>query len=278
VPDSVAVLRVELNRGICAVRESIRKKGVLAAATLVASTAASQLAFPVIAARRRDRRFTFQGEQLPYTLHRYNCTYRNERTVEISIARWFLAAGRTGRMLEVGNVLAHYGVTGHTVVDKYETVAGVLNQDIIGYTPDHPFDTVVAISTLEHIGWDDEPREPEKVLQAIDAVRCCVAPGGRLLVTLPIGYNPMLDDALRSGAVQMQRETWLVRENRSNDWRETDRDEALGREYGRPFRNANALCIGTEHRRTAADDVDSRISNGVNNDAGNVDGSSGRRA
>lgn len=215
---------------------------------LIATTVAGQLAFPVIRARRRDDYFTFCGERLPYAVHRYNNTFRNERIVEISIANWFLSGAANARVLEVGNVLGHYGVNGHTVVDKYETAPGVINADIVDYVPERRFDTVVSISTLEHVGWDEEPREPRKVFQAFDAVRGFVAPGGRLLVTIPIGYNTTLDEGLRSGALTFDREIWLMRTNRRNEWRECGRDEALAGAYGSPFNAANTLCVGVDHR------------------------------
>jgi hypothetical protein len=230
--------------GIAAVRNSIKNRGLVPTMSLIAAIATGQLVLPVTRARRRNERFTFRGERLPYTLHRYNDTFRNERIVELSIATWFLSGRENARVLEVGNVLSHYGVTGHTVIDKYEPAPGVLNDDIVGYTPEQPFDLVVSVSTLEHVGWDEEPREPEKVFEAFEAVRGLVAPGGALLITIPIGYNPTLDEGLRAGLPGFDEEIWLIRVNRRNDWRECGREEALASEYGRPFPAANALWIG----------------------------------
>ncbi|MEV4319672.1 hypothetical protein [Actinocrispum sp. NPDC049592] len=238
-------MRIEISRGVTAVRDSVKEKGLGATANLVAATAVGQLTFPVTKAMRQNERFLFRGEELPYTLHRYNNAYRNERTVEISIARWFLTREPNGRILEIGNVLAHYGLTGQTVLDKYETVPGVINEDIVDWTPEQKFDTVLAVSTLEHVGWDETPREPEKVFAAFEAVRSYVAPGGKLLVTCPIGHNKALDGGLRSGRIKFDEETWLVRTAKRNEWREATKDEALSREYGRPFRNANAVYVGT---------------------------------
>ncbi|TDV57831.1 SAM-dependent methyltransferase [Actinophytocola oryzae] len=239
-------LRVELVRGALAVRGSIRQRGLATTVGLAATTAAGQLAFPLIRARRRGEHFTFQGERLPYAVHRYNNTFRNERAVEISIAKRFLAGSGDGRVLEVGNVLAYYGVTGHTVIDRYEPAPGVLNDDIVDYVPERPFDTVVTVSTLEHVGRDEDPREPEKVFRAFEAVRRCVAPGGRLLVTVPVGYNRTMDEGLRDGAVTFDRETWLIRTTRRNDWRECTREEGLAGEYGHPFTAANTILVGED--------------------------------
>jgi hypothetical protein len=139
----------------------------------------------------------------------------------------------------------HYGHTGHTVLDKYEVIPGVLNDDIADFVPEVPFDSVVAISTLEHVGWDETPREPAKVFRAIDNVKNCVGnPGGRVLVTMPIGHNKALDAGLRAGDVTFPEESWLVRRNRRNEWAEVERDEALSKEYGSPYTNANGLFVG----------------------------------
>ncbi|QFZ16158.1 class I SAM-dependent methyltransferase [Saccharothrix syringae] len=240
---NIHVLRTELDRTISGLRESVRDKGVVPTARRVAAVAAGQVAFPMTRVVRRDERFGFLGEELPYTFLRYNNAFLNERAVEISIARWFLSH-RRGRVLEVGNVLAHYGFRAHAVVDKYEVVPGVLNADVVDYRPAEPFDSVVAISTLEHVGWDESPREPDKVFRAIENVRNCAAPEGRVLVTMPIGHNQALDAGLRDGRVAFPRESWLVRDSRRNEWRETTADEALTKRYGHPYTGANGLYVG----------------------------------
>ena len=242
---NIHVLRTEMRRTISALRQSVNDKGLMRTAERVAAVAVTQVAAPLIQTRRQSDRFQFRGEQLPYTLARYNNSFLNERTVEISIARWFLAKSGDGRVLEVGNVLAHYGVTGQTVLDKYEIIPGVLNDDIVDFVPESPFDTVIAISTLEHVGWDEEPREPDKVFRAIENVKNCVGAGGRVLVTVPIGHNKALDAGLRAGDVSFPQETWLARKNRRNEWAEVERDEALRQEYGEPYTGANGLYVGT---------------------------------
>lgn len=240
---SIHVLRTELARTVSGLRVSISEKGLARTGGRVLAVAGGQLAFPITRSRRQDERFTIGGEQLPYTYARYNNAFLNERTVEISIAKWFLAGG-TGRMLEIGNVLPHYGVTGHTVLDKYELIPGVINEDIVDFAPERPYDSVVAISTLEHVGWDEEPRRPEKVFKAFEAVRSFSTSSGRVLVTTPIGHNTALDGGLRSGELSLPVEHWMVRRNRRNEWIETDREDALSRSYGLPYTGANGLYVG----------------------------------
>jgi hypothetical protein len=55
----------------------------------------------------------------------------------------------------------------------------------------------VAISMLEHVGTDERPAAPGKAVQAIQALRGLLASEGRLVLTVPVGYNPAFDAALR---------------------------------------------------------------------------------
>jgi SAM-dependent methyltransferase len=113
--------------------------------------------------------------------------------VEIPIALGFLGRGR--RVLEVGNVLRQYAPVpdGYTVVDKYERGAGVINRDVLDVT--ETFDLIVSISTLEHIGLDEHPREPGKAAAAVSHLRSLLAPGGAMLATWALCYNRDLDEA-----------------------------------------------------------------------------------
>jgi len=63
------------------------------------------------------RTFKFQGRHYGYFCHRYNYTWRNERAIEVPIIWKMVEENREGRVLEVGNVLAHYFPVRHDVLD-----------------------------------------------------------------------------------------------------------------------------------------------------------------
>lgn len=174
--------------------------------------------------------FTYNGVDLDYFDHRYNSTRRNERAVEIPIARLWIA--EHGIDLEVGNVLGHYGHTGHRVVDRYEP--GAENIDV--FDIHEPARSVVSISTLEHVRWDEPDRDPWGAVAALEHLQHLA---DQLLVTIPMGHHPLLDEHLLGGAGATSAVT-LVRVG--DGWKQTD--ELEWRPYGVTTKWAGSVWIG----------------------------------
>lgn len=205
--------------------------------------------------RRRalgPRTFSFDGASYPYFYHRYNTTWRNERVVEVPIAQRAVADAVGRKILEVGNVLAHYGEVRHVVVDKYERAPGVINADAIDHRTDDRYDLIVSVSTIEHVGFDEEPRDATKTLRVVEHLRTLLAPGGRMLVTVPLGYNPDLDAMLREGKFPFTRIRTLKRISADNRWQEVPWEDVKHARYGAPFPAANAVLVGTIDNKEAS--------------------------
>ena len=194
------------------------------------------------------RRFYVGGRAYRYFFHDYNKAWTCERTVEVPIAVHYLQQYAGKRVLEVGNVLAHYQPTQHEVVDKYEVAPGVLNLDVVDVSPEPRYDLIISISTLEHVGWDEPVKEAGKIPAAITRLTGCLRPGGLLLVTLPLNYNTYLDQHLRDGTIKFDQVHYLRRVSALNAWREVDRPTAEGGLYGTPYTSANGLVIGLIRR------------------------------
>jgi len=187
--------------------------------------------------------FEFLGESYEYFSHKYNNTWKNERAIEVPIM-WKIVKGCRGRVLEVGNVLSHYCPISHDVVDKYELEAGVINEDIIDFRPMYKYDLIVSISTLEHVGWDEKPQDSSKVLVAIQNMKTnCLADGGTMVLTMPLGYNPEVDRLLAESILDLGRKYYMKRLSIDNEWRQTDWFGVKGTKYGTPFPCANAIVI-----------------------------------
>jgi hypothetical protein len=190
-----------------------------------------------------DALFTVQGEPYRYFIALYNHTWLNERIVEVPVVTRFLEQYR-GSALEIGNVLGHYFSHTHTVVDKYENAVGIINADILDYAPGERYEAIAAISTLEHIG-HDKVRDDRKVLKVYGhIVNDLLSDTGAFLFTVPVGFNPVFDGHIDTGAIKPDDSFCLKRTSADNEWVEVDWDEIKNCKYMEPFHCANGLYVG----------------------------------
>ncbi len=208
---------------------------------------------PVVIPLLRERTVEFRGDKIPLIYASYNTTWVNERCVELAIARWFLKSVRPEDVLEVGNVLSHYFGYRHTVVDKYEPES--IQIDIVDFEPGRQYDLVLSISTIEHVSFDETdenaviPEDVErKIRAAIDRCLELLAPGGTFVITVPIGYNPILDEMIAADLLGSTRTAWYKRFPQRS-WREVSKEEGMDCRYGSPYPYANCIMVAEWDRR-----------------------------
>jgi len=188
--------------------------------------------------------FSFKGESYSYFHHPYNTA--GERTVEVPIAKKLLDEYSDRRVLEIGNVLSHYYDISHDIVDKYEVSDGVINEDIIDFTPQRKYDLILCISTLEHVGHDEGyPRDDRKAVYAYDRIIRLLTHGGKAFITWPLGWNPYLDNSFKNGRINFNNVGFLTRTSVNNQWIEVSWEEVKDSKYGHPFYAGNATILGT---------------------------------
>jgi SAM-dependent methyltransferase len=187
--------------------------------------------------------FELRGERHPYLFHRYKLSWLTERAVEVPVVQAIVDRHAGRRILEVGHVLGHFRAGSHTVVDKYEQAPGVLNLDVLELGELGPFDLIIAISTLEHVGLDEAERDPSKAPRAVEALRQRLTPGGQLVLTIPAGYNRAFDAAIRDGAIATDSLVALRRVPGRSGWREVDAAEAFTAPYDFLLYRARAVVF-----------------------------------
>jgi hypothetical protein len=191
----------------------------------------------------KGRSFTFRGKKYHYFYDIINNTWMNERSVEVAIAIDIVNKNRGKQILEVGNVLSNYYQVPHDIVDKYEKAPDVINQDVVDFKSDTKYDLIMSISTLEHVGWDEKPRDDDKIPKALENLRSLLKPqGGMMIVTLPLGYNEALNKHLNNGTIRFQEQYYLMRTG-SNSWQEASWDDVKAAQFGKPHIGANGLII-----------------------------------
>ena len=193
---------------------------------------------------KSNRYFEFNGKKHKYFLGIYNKAWLNERTIEIPIILGLMKGYKKNQILEVGNVLSHYFPVQHDIVDKSEKAKNVKNVDIINFKPPKKYDLIISISTIEHIGWDEKPKEPKKILKAIKNLKNLLNPKGKIVISVPRGYNFFLDGLIKRG-VKFKEIFYLKRISKDNGWIETTFDKIKQIKYNYPFRNANAIVVMT---------------------------------
>lgn len=175
----------------------------------------------------RGETFLWDGAELSYYNNPYNSTLFNERAVEVPIANAWMAKHEmvAPRVLEVGNVLQHYGWSGHDVVDLYEVADGVENKDVRNKSG--RFDRIVSISTLEHV--EDAVEHPllSGPRHALGHMLGLLVPGSRMLTTTPFGQHPALDLTIvkdwergRGTSGMLARSSTMLRDPEDGTWNE----------------------------------------------------------
>lgn len=193
--------------------------------------------------------FVFQNTKYKYFYHQYNVTWRNERTVEIPIVLRILCLTH-GDILEVGNVLSHYFETEHDIIDKYEQGPRITTQDVTEVETLKRYDLIISISTLEHVGWDENPadgelvNDPDKILRAMEKLKTLLKPRGNIFFTVPIGYNPHLDKLLEAGRLLFDKCYFMKRVSKKDRWVEADWEDVKGITFNKSVPTANAIMIG----------------------------------
>ncbi len=185
------------------------------------------------------------GQRIPLHYEFRRWAWRTERAVEIALGHRALRSFAPEDVLEVGNVMPLAGAAaGHTVLDKYEAGAGVINEDIVGFSPQRRFQLVLSLSTLEHVGWDEVPRDPEKAGVALKMMSGLVADGGALLVTIPVGWHRDLEQTFVAPGGAFDSVTLVAKRSRRPRWEPRPMSELTSISYGAPFACGNAILVG----------------------------------
>jgi hypothetical protein len=170
--------------------------------------------------------FIYEGKNLPYFHHPYNFTWVNERQIEIQIFTDIVNKNLDKDILEVGNVMNHYTYFKHDVVDKYEKVHGVINQDIVDYKPNKRYDLIFSISVFEHIGYiEQEPYNDNKIISALIHAESLLKDGGLLVLSFSLGFNDNADKKLIKEKKVAFDKTLFYKRVDGKDWYNCKEDE-----------------------------------------------------
>jgi len=135
-------------------------------------------------------------------------------------------------------------------------VEGLYRARIVEFKPNEKYDLVISISTLEHIGFNehvgfgelaksDHIDDNDKIQDAIINIKTnCLKPGGKLIATVPLGYNKQMDKKLYNNKLGFEGLFFLKRISKRNEWKEIEKNDIIEPQYGYPYSCANYICVG----------------------------------
>jgi len=133
--------------------------------------------------------------------------------------------------------------------DKFEEISELF-RDVIDFKSSKKYDLILSISTLEHVGWDEEIKESDKILYTIENLKSCLADMGILIVTMPLGYNSYLDILLKEKRIEFTKTYFMKRITSDNKWAETAWEDVKDSKFSYDPVFANGLIIGIIKKKT----------------------------
>lgn len=212
----------------------------------------NKILFPIIKTVKSNNKFIFRNKEYYYFVHENS--WATERVVEIPIVLNYIDKNK--KILEVGNVLSQFVYVKWDIVDKYEKGKGVINEDIVDFKPKEKYDLIISISTLEHVGFNeqvglgemvksDDEEDNNKIIEAIINLKNnCLKQNGEIIATVPLGYNKKMDKKLFDNKFGFDELFFLKRISKSNEWKEIEKNDVIEPQYGYPYPCANYICVG----------------------------------
>jgi hypothetical protein len=194
--------------------------------------------------------FTFQEKKYHYLFHRYNTTWKNERSVSIPII-WDIVKEyqREGKsILELGNMLSYVFPVNHDILDKYETAKNIINEDIADYNPVKKYDLIVSVLCLPCVGWDETPRDPRKIIRTLTNMNNLLSSDGKIVVALGLGYNSDMDSLLKEGKIKFDTQS-CMKKTSGYRWREASWNEVKDSKYDHSVPTSTGLLVGTSEKK-----------------------------
>jgi len=168
--------------------------------------------------------FKFEGNTYEYVDMSPNQTRVNERRMELPIAFKFIEE-MGDDVIEIGNVTRHYRDYSHDVIDLYEKIRHVANEDVLTWSPDREYKGAVSVSTVEHT------KDP------VLAVKRITTFAKNILVTIPLGYFDI------TPLERLYKLYYMHRLDQDNNWEQTDYKTVKDYRYNIPLPFANAVAI-----------------------------------
>ena len=179
---------------------------------------------------------------IDYFDHSYNNTLINERSVELVLGfRYIELTGEN--LLEVGAVTPYYYKLDHKCLDPTDHKATISS---LAEDHDYKNKNVLSISTVEHVGMGDGFGLPEQKDLAFEVLRKIHHESKSCLVSWPIGYNQVLDSAVKDNLEEFQH-FFYTKTSKKPKWKLIKDKSGFDSKYDSPFKAGNTVIFITKN-------------------------------
>ena len=170
----------------------------------------------------------------------------SERAIEIPLAIDFLSHyALEGSITELGCVLPYYILkrASHAVYDLTDDHPQCIKRDIRTLGDDELKGVIVSISTLEHLGLPEYGIEEGHADEGVSLLKQVIANAHKYFITVPIGYNKVLDDFILSNSGLGEYYITRIKQN-PEEWGVVDKPALTDemKKFG-TYLKANTVCV-----------------------------------
>ena len=237
-------------------RSSVKKKGIIHVLKMGFITIFEYIQLSYLKKFHSNETFDFNGRKYKYLFHGRVAgagpSWKNERCVTIPVIWETIEEYKRNskKVLELGNVISYALDIDHDVIDKYEIMEGIINDDIVNYKPKFKYDLIVSVLCLQSVGWDEVPKDPPKLLRAVENMNNMLAPGGKMIISVGWGWNQYFEKLILDGEFKFDKQ-WYLKKDKGYKWREVHSlDEIKDLKYDEKAYTAHGVVVGMINKRT----------------------------
>lgn len=236
-------------------RLSLKKKGIIHVLKMGFVTINEYIQLFYLKKAHSTETFDFNGKKYLYLFHGRVAgagpSWKNERCVNIPVMWEAIEEYRRNnkKVLELGNVISYALDIDHDVIDKYELMDGIINEDIVDFKPAIKYDLIVSVLCLQSVGWDEVPKDPPKLLRAVENMNNMLAPGGIMMISVGWGWNQYFEKLILDGDFKFDKQ-WYLKKEKGFKWREVQSiDDIKYLKYDEKSYTAQGIIIGIINKK-----------------------------
>ena len=83
-----------------------------------------------------------------------------------------------------------------------------------------------------------------KIIQVLNNLRSMLSRNGKIIFSVPLGYNPYMDDIIIHEKLNLNEQYYFKRISKGNQWKESKLNKTNLDLFNKPYQNGNGIIVG----------------------------------